>query len=129
MGMYTEFHFNSELREDVPEDVLVVLRFMLGRSGYPKELPSHELFSSSRWSHMLRSDSPYFDADACSTLRFDHLTNSYYLCVRCSLKDYDNEISSFVDWITPYLEKSDGDFLGFSRYAQVQEPAVFYYRR
>ena len=29
MGMYTEFHFNVALKEDVPQEVISILEYML----------------------------------------------------------------------------------------------------
>ena len=75
---------------------------------------------------MLRMDSYYFSADTNSTLRFDDISNAYYLCIRTNLKNYDNEITEFIDWIKPYLNKLDGDFLGFSRYEETEIPNLIY---
>ena len=128
MGMYTELHFNSELKQDTPESVIKILEFMLGNGEEPAELPNHELFDTTRWRGMLKGDSYYFDADTHSTLRFDDISKSYYLCVRCNVKNYDDEIEKFIDWVMPNLDKYDGDFLGFSRYEETEEPTLIYYR-
>jgi hypothetical protein len=128
MGMYTEIHFNSELREDTPEEVIEILKYMVGDSEEePTRLPDHELFKTPRWGIMLRCDSYYFDADTHSTLRYDDISKSYYLCIRSNLKNYDDEIGKFVDWIMPYLNKHDGEFLGFSRYEENDEPELIYF--
>lgn len=133
MGMYTEFHFNAELLPSVPHDEIVgVLNFMLGGEesdqSYAKRSarPAHRLFDSPRWRWMLQCDSYCFAADTHSTLRYDDIAGAYYLCVRCNLKDYGNEIELFVDWIRPYLCASKGDFLGFSRYEENEQPDLIY---
>lgn len=126
--MYTEFHFNAELKADVPQNVLDILRFMLKKTDICPELPPHPLFETERWKRMLMSDSYCFSADTHSTLRFDNITNSYYLCVRCNLKNYDNEIGKFTDWIMPYLGEPDGNFLGFSRYEENEQPNLIFYK-
>lgn len=125
MGMYTEFHFNVELRKDTPEEVLCVLRYMVGGdANLATSPPSHALFETERWVSMLMSDSYYFPADTCSTLRSDDIAGTHYLCIRCNLKDYGGEIKAFVSWIDPYVEAFDGDFLGFSRYEESEDPTV-----
>lgn len=130
MGMYTEFHFNAELRQDVPEEILAIIDFMLLENSRIKNLkiitPSHPLFETPRWKWMLLCDSYYFSADTHSTLRTEKLggSTSHYLCIRCNLKNYDSEIEKFVDWIDPYLYKESGDFLGFSRYEESEEPTI-----
>ena len=123
MGMYTELHYNVELREDTPENVIAVLQHMLG-GPEPGALPNHPLFEASRWGSMLRSDNYYFAADTHSTLRFDDIGNSYYLCVRCNLKNYCGEIEKFIDWMNPYVDAFEGDFLGFHRYEESEEPVL-----
>jgi hypothetical protein len=126
MGMYTELHFNAELRPDVPEEVLNVLRVMLGMEDRHVPLPRHPLFETGRWGVMLGMDSYYFDADTHSTLRYDEVAEAHFLCIRCNVKNYEGEIEKFVDWITPYLAKHEGEFLGFSRYEETEEPTLIY---
>lgn len=125
MGMYTELHFNAELRKDTPPAVIEVLQFMLSGEGQEAFTPpEHSLFKTSRWPVMLRMDSYYFAADTHSTLRLDDIAGQYALCIRCNLKNYDGEIEAFVDWIDPYVDAFEGAFLGFSRYEETEDPVL-----
>ena len=129
MGMYTEFHFNSELKQDVPEEVINILKFMVGDiSDITCNPLNHELFSTDRWKHMLYMDSYYFHADTHSTLRYDDNGKCWFLCIRCNLKNYDDEIEKFIDWVTPYLYEDEGNFLGFSRYEETEQPTLIFYK-
>lgn len=132
MGMYTELHFNSELRESIPASTLNILKYMVDgecESIMTELIPCHPLFNTERWRFMLNCDSYYFDADTHSTLRFDEVSKTFYLCIRTNLKNYDNEIEHFIDWIMPYLNKhEDGKFLGFYRYEEHNEPTLIYYK-
>jgi len=126
MGMYTEFHFNVNLNKDVPQEVVDVLAYMV-REDYttPRPpTPEHKLFKTHRWEVMLLMDSYYFAADTYSTLRSDDIGGDLYLCIRCNLKNYDQEIELFVDWIRPYIHAEEGDFLGFSRYEESEDPEL-----
>lgn len=126
MGTYTEFHYNAELRRDIPEDIRAILDFMVGnREDEPTTKPEHPLFSASRWRFMLRCDSYYFDADTHSTLRDDEQGGAY-LCIRCNLKNYDDEIEKFCEWVRPYIDKHEGEFLGFSRYEETETPTLIF---
>ena len=125
MGMYTELHYNAELRADVPSDVVDILKLMLGEAAEGPETPDHPLFGETRWRFMLQCDSYYFDADTHSTLRKDR-QGGLYLCVRCNLKNYDDEIEKFCDWIRPYINKQEGGFLGFSRDKGSQTPTLIF---
>jgi len=126
MGMYTEIHFNSELKENLDKNVIDILQYMLNHSEDKPPLPDHEFFKCSRWDMLFMCDSYYFDADTHSTLRFDDISNAYYLCIRSNLKNYDDEIEKFIDWIQPYLEKFKDDFLGFYRYEESEQPTLIY---
>lgn len=125
MGMYTEFHFNSELKADTPDNVIKTLQVMLGEEIGVK-LPEHPLFGDTRWRFMLICDSYYFDADTYSTLRYDDIARAYFLCIRSNFKNYSDEIKLFIDWITPYLDKEPGEFLGFYRYKKDNNPTLIY---
>ena len=128
MGMYTELHFNSELKKDVPIQVIDVLKYMVKDRKKKPTLPEHSFFECERWTMLFVCDSYYFDADTHSTLRFDDISNAYYLCVRANLKNYGEEIRKFLDWITPYLEKYEGEFLGFYRYEESEQPTLIYHK-
>ena len=132
--MYTELHYNVELKSDVPAEVLAALRTMLydtlDAEGNPchESKPDHPLFKTDRWQVMLRMDSYYFSADTHSTLRFDKIANQWFLCIRCNLKNYTGEIEAFIDWIDPYVDAFRGNFLGFYRYEETEEPTLIYKR-
>jgi hypothetical protein len=127
MGMYTELHFNAELKKDTPQWIIDVLRYMLEKTEVSPKLPDHPLFLEGvNWLWMLQSDSYCFDADTCSTLRFDRSSVSYFLCIRCNLKNYNEEISKFVSWIIPYLDKEPGDFIGFFRFEETEQPTLLF---
>jgi hypothetical protein len=130
MGMYTELHFNAELKKDTPEDVIAILNYMLNREVSDGAVQncdlSHELFACDRWDFMLRCDSYYFSSDTKSTLRFDDISKSYFLCIKSNLKNYSGEIEKFIDWIHPYLDEFDGDYLGHYRYEEDSCPRLIF---
>lgn len=126
MGMYTEFHFNVELKTDTPQSVLDILKFMLdpkAESAQPP-VPEHPFFDSERWRWLFVMDSYYFAADTHSTLRFDDLAQSHFLCVRSNIKNYNQEIERFVNWIMPWVYAQEGGFLGFHRYEESEDPVL-----
>ena len=125
MGMYTEFHLNVELRQDTPDDVVVILQYMVDHDEHKERprTPDHPLFRMERWKWMLLCDSYYFAADTHSTLSLDYGT--YYLCIRCNLKNYEGEIEAFIDWLRPYVAEHRG-FSGFLRYEEARDPTLIY---
>ena len=126
--MNTELHFNCKLKKDLPKIVIETLQYMIDYKNKPKKLPEHELFKCESWTMLFTCDSYYFDADTYSTLRFDEISNAYYLCIRANLKNYDREIEKFIDWIMPYLNVYEGKFLGFYRYEESEQPTLIYVR-
>lgn len=126
MGMYTEFHFNSELKSNTPKEIIDALQFMLHENEVKPNI-DHPLFNTEQYGIMLIGDSYYFDADTYSTLKFDKIAGTYFLCIRSNFKNYNQEIEKFLDWIKPYLAKRSGDFLGFKRYEEAEVPTLIYF--
>lgn len=128
MGMYTEFNIALELRAE-DENVINVLKFM---ADYPIEeedliLPSHELFKTARWRFMLLGGSYYFTGKPHCSFKYDDIAKSYFLTVRSNIKNYDDEIELFLDWIKPYLYEMDGDFIGYKMYEEDRKPTLIYF--
>lgn len=122
MGNYTEFHFNARLKENTPDQVLDVLKYMIDDEGEKSELPDHPFFKTHGWELMLQLDTVYFPVEACSVVYARGLS------IRCAFKNYDNEIELFCNWIAPYLDADDEDFLGFCRFENDNEPELIYYK-
>lgn len=124
MGMYTELVLGVEIQDNMK--VIQTLNYMLDNTEY-KPKWEHELFKADRWEWMLRSDSYYFDGQTDSKLFVDNLYEDkpmYFLNVRCNLKNYDNEIKKFLDWLEPFII-TDG-FLGYYRYEECEDPTLIY---
>ena len=128
MGMYTELNLGLALIEDIPDEVVDVLRYMLNdQTELVTELPSHPLFEfeTCRWSYMLQCDSYYFDARTDSSMVFDDIDKKYHLNVRSNLKNYDNEIEEFLNFLEPYIDTFG--FIGYMRYEEDEDPTLIYH--
>lgn len=124
MGMYTELVLGIEIEDN--KKVIQTLKYMLNETEYQPEW-EHELFRTDRWEYMLRCGSYYFDGKPDSKLFKDNLykdKSMYFLNVRCNLKNYNNEIEKFLDWLCPYI-KTFG-FLGYKRYEEHEDPTLIY---
>lgn len=124
MGMYTELVLGIEIEDN--DKIIQTLRYMLGETEY-QPVDDHELFKTDRWDYMLKCDSYYFDGQTDSKLYMDDLYEDnpkFYLNVRCNLKNYNNEINKFLDWLNPYI-KTFG-FLGYLRYEENEDPTLIY---
>jgi hypothetical protein len=126
MGMYTEFHFNSRLKQGTPDSIIKILKYLNDHS-IIIELPNHEFFNSYRWMWLFQSDSYYFDGDTYCTIRYDKIAKAYFLNIKTNIKNYEQEITKFIDFIYPYLDKIEGEFLGFYRYEETEDPTLIHY--
>ena len=111
MGMYTELIFGAELKPDTPSDVLEILYYMLYEVGdyvfTCKE--THKLFTTERWERMFNCSSYYFGVnEPINKMWSDDITGSFRLSIRCNLKNYNNEIELFLDWIKPFICQGSG---------------------
>ena len=130
MGTYTEIYVKAVLKEDVDDNVINILKFMLGMDDVELEdleIPSHSLFATVRWDCMLRSSSYYHIPYTIKLLEYNNISENYYLVVRSDFKNYQGEIGKFFDWIAPYIEKcGDKTFIGYSLYEEDDEPKLYY---
>lgn len=123
MGMYTELVCAFELEENTPVQVVKTLEYMTGQLDEFNDIPDHDLFKSARWEYMLRCDSYYFAGDTHSTIRKDQF-GSWYVTIRCNLKNYDNEIENFISWISLYTR--DEGFIGYKWYEEARQPELIF---
>lgn len=72
----------------------------------------------------LTCDSYYFPSISDSKMEQDRIDQQYHLNIRCNLKNYDDEIEKFLDYISPYIETKG--FLGYMRYEESEEPTLIY---
>lgn len=124
MGMYTELNIGVRLSQHTPANVIDIINYMLDNEHLvpPSDLPNHPLFETQRWHFMLISDSCYFEGRTDSSMTY--AGSSYELNVRCNLKNYDDEIIKFLDFINPYI-KYNG-FIGYTRWECVEDPTLIY---
>lgn len=130
--MYTELLIKSDIIRELPENVKYILDFLFNPSSnidiwdenmkikLDISLPDHEFFKCERWDQIGRCNSYYHIPASCNF--FD----GSYLFSRSDLKDYDNEINFFIDWVMPYLEEEEGKLLGWKWYEEWNEPEFIY---
>lgn len=113
MGMYTALVLDARTVRDTPDDVVRILKFMTAADGAhePWDLPKHPLFGENRWRWMLRGSSAYFPIERNPQFYkpfYGPDEGAWLLSVGTSLKNYDDEIEKFLDWVTPYIETGIG---------------------
>jgi hypothetical protein len=107
-----------------------ILHYMTGQSPRePAEPPPHPLFGDTRWDSMLQGSSVYFDGDPDSAVRLDEIDGQYRVTIRCNFKNYDDEITRFIDWFSLHIDALPGDFIGYSCYEDTEVPTLLYHPR
>jgi len=130
MGMYTALHLSVALKSDDME-VINVLKYMCGDEDYlPRDEDlEHPLFATNRWRSMLRCSSFYHNTVGMSSVvdkMGDH--RHYVLNVMSDFKNYSGEVKEFMNYIAPHIDHYSGDFLGYTRYEEMDDPTLIYYR-
>lgn len=123
--MYTEIYINVDLKKDTPDDVIKVLKAMC------RMLPDQECSEvlvdyPPRWEYMFYSGSYYTPDTYCHSLTFDDITNKCSLLGKGDIKNYQDEIEKFFEWIIPYVDGCPGEFIGYSRYEESLKPTLIY---
>lgn len=123
--MYQELYLNAKLKNDIPENILTILKYMSGDMSI-EQLPitSDALFKTENWQYMLQSESSRFDLAARSTIDYSPVDDCYILRVSCSLNNNEQQIEKFLGFINSYLDKKEGQFLGYIRTEDSDTPYI-----
>ena len=125
--MYTEILIKASIdNEKVTPEVEAVLQYLFNDVSIPNhiQLPVHPFFRSDRWPCVGHCSSFYHVPWVNSKYGGDY--GSYYIFSRSDLKNYDNEIEAFFDWIDPYLDEEKGMCIGYSWYEEDLSPTLVY---
>ncbi len=140
MGMYTEIYVNIDLKQDLPENALYVLKGLVrsvkSRCNFHNQDFDHtdvdvddekfiELTSKfgDRFPWLFCNGSYYTPNTTVAELSYDFISESWSLLGKGDIKNYDDEIQQFFEWIAPY---SDTEFLGYSRYEEDEKPTLYF---
>jgi len=136
MGMYTEMNVSFDLDYSKMDEYSNILRFMTGDLTVDRNklvLPQHPLFSTGRWEHMLCSSSYYFAGETHSDFHVEEDFKLTTLTSLSSLKNYEDEIEKFCDWVSQYIylgpNRSSIVFAGYKRYEEDIAPTLIYFTR
>ena len=124
MGMYTELVLKCEVRGDAPDVVKKVVRHLFSGEAAPDTLPGHVFFSCHRWEMIGSGSSAYHHPEAVNSLVKYDWSENIHIFSRSDLKDYEDEIAKFIDWITAYVDGSGETCIGWSWYEEEDKPTL-----
>lgn len=130
MGMYTEIIFGANVVSTIPPIDKQALDYLFtDDTQVPLSLPNHPFFECDRWKWLTTCSSYYFAVrNTHRSIVWDEISNTWNLSFRANLKNYNQEIEKFLDWIKPYIEKGSGtrDFYAIVCYEEQAEPTIYY---
>ncbi|MCP4475432.1 MAG: hypothetical protein GY821_12870 [Gammaproteobacteria bacterium] len=119
MGMYTEIYVNTDLKEETPQEVIDVLTAMCNKD-YTAECLKDK---PERWSYLFNNGSHFTPYTECGMITKDEINGGYSILAKGDIKNYENEIEKFFDYIKPWC---DDDFIGYFRYEESREPVLVF---
>lgn len=132
MGMYTEFLFQGESKSDLPKNIQDLFDYFFGEGEknhielIEAGLPEHPFFQCPRWCHIGHMSSYYFSPFALRhTQKHARWTSGHHVFFICNLKNYDNEIELFLDWVAHHMNF----YWGHHHYEEDEKPTFFTVRR
>ena len=107
MGMYTELIFGAELKKETPNEVIGALKYMLGEV---KEKPNNFPLPDGRCEWLFQGGSYYFAInESVNKMWLDEIDNCWHISTRSNIKNYEDEIETFLEWIKPHIDSGSGD--------------------
>jgi hypothetical protein len=124
--MYTELIFGASLKRDTPNDVIDALKYMLGEI---ESKPTNFPLPDGRCEWLFRGSSYYFAVnEPVNKMWFDNIDERCHISTRSNIKNYENEIETFLEWIKPYISEGSGcrNMYAIVIYETQDEPTVYY---
>ena len=119
MGMYTEFYVNVDFVKNPPKEVVETIKAICNKDDRSKYLSDKPV----RWSILFNSGSCYTPNTEACFFKFDEISGRWSLLGKGDIKNYENEIEDFFEFISPYVKD---EFMGYLRYEGSREPQLFY---
>ena len=126
MGMYTELIFGAVLKKDTPSEVIETLKYMLGEI---EEKPNNFPLHNGRCEWLFQGGSYYFAVNnSVNKMWLDDIDKRYHISTRSNIKNYANEIETFLEWIKPFIEGGSGnrEMYAITMYEDSELPNIYY---
>lgn len=103
MGMYTELDLKVAIKDD-PIVVDILKDISTGDESLTiKDRLDHPFFKTDRCDMVGWGGSYYFDGQPYTQFRYDEIAKCWFLTTCFNLKNYNQEIEKFLDWLCPYI--------------------------
>ena len=126
MGMYTELIFGAKLKKETPKEVIGALKYMLGEI---EEKPNNFPLPIGRCEWLFQVSSYYFAINkSVNKMWLDDIDKCYHISTRSNIKNYENEIEIFLEWIKPHILEGSGnrEMYAITIYEDSEVPNLYY---
>jgi len=128
--MYTELILGCSLKRDTPGIAINTLLWMCGKKDKPEALPNHSFFNGEEnRKFIFQSGSFYFGINkGVSEMWLDKIDNAWRISARGNIKNYNQEIEQFLDWVKQYVAAGSGnrEFYAIVCYEEQDVPTIYY---
>ncbi len=130
MGMYTELYISAQVKPEGRHKEAFLRLFTQENTEHALQdyADLHEAFTLSRiqFGMIPAGCSHYFLPMSTHKCEWNKISEAYSLTFRCDLKNYENEIETFLDWLMPMIDAYEGEHIGHMRYEEADEPTLLY---
>lgn len=122
MSDFTELIFGARLKKDTPKSVIDTLLYMVNRGNKPTKIEFE-----ADW--IFNCASYYFGVcKPVNKMWFDDISNQYVISIRSNIKNYENDIEKFLEWIKPYIDSGSGEreMYAIVIFEYAKEPTIYY---
>lgn len=131
MGMYTELILGCKLSKDAPEVLTKALDAVINHYIDEKHKVSKEVeqfIEDYSLVSLFWCSSYYFGVNhPNSAFWFDTIDQSWHISSRSNLKNYEDEIETFLNYLSPYVEYGSGtdEVYAYVMYEESKRPTVY----
>lgn len=125
MGMYTEVFFRAEVDQYAYE---IMRRIIQERDPAEHFTSEHPFFGKDRAWAVFNCASYYHPGPFHRLVEDEGALDARFVSFRNSLKNYDDEVEAFFDWVRPHVvvHRLRPEFIGYSLYEEDAEPILYF---
>lgn len=124
MGYYTQLIFSARLKDNMPNEIIETISWLVDQGEKPKNLPKHEFFNCKYAELVLLGQSFYFPQTIRPDFQYDY---GWRLTSISNIKNR-GEIELYLDWIKQYVFSGSGEnnFYAIVCSEEQTAPTIYY---